>query len=98
CCVTGGTLLVHSQLTEIQQTIISLQACPRIRGSARASRAGDGAPAIANFFLLTHCNIPRRRRIDCGEAPQSAREARALPRVALASRVVASSPSGRGLP
>ena len=66
-------------------------------GSARASRAGDGAPAIANFFLVTHCNISRRRRIDCGEAPQSAREGRALPRVALASRVAASSPSGRGL-
>ncbi len=41
-----------------------------ILGSARASRAGDGAVAIANFsFLQEHC----------GEAPQWAREARALP-------------------
>ena len=54
--------------------------CSFLLGSARGSRAGDGALAIANFFVVTHCNIPRRRRIDCGEAPQSAREARALPR------------------
>ena len=39
-------------------------------GSARASRAGDGALAIANFS----------RQACCGEAPQPAREARALPR------------------
>jgi hypothetical protein len=47
-------------------------------GSARASRAGDGALAIANFSELP--GTSRRAEIDCGEAPQSAREARALPR------------------
>ena len=42
-------------------------------GSARASRAGDGALAIANFSLGTVIK-------DCfGEAPKPARAARALP-------------------
>jgi len=40
-------------------------------GSARASRAGDGAIAIANFL----CDYEDR----FGEAPKPAREARALP-------------------
>jgi hypothetical protein len=48
-------------------------------GSARASRAGDGASAIANFFADLRC-LAAFNGIDCGEAPQSAREARALPR------------------
>jgi len=43
--------------------------CSFLLGSARASRAGDGALAIANFSFREHC----------GEAPQWAREARALP-------------------
>jgi hypothetical protein len=42
-------------------------------GSARASRAGDGALAIADFSLKVLDK-------DCfGEAPKPAREARALP-------------------
>jgi len=41
-------------------------------GSARASRAGDGALAIANFA--------GRWEDRFGEAPKPAREARALPR------------------
>ncbi len=49
-------------------------------GSARASRAGGGAIAIANFSI----GQDRRRlseKRDCGGVPQSAREARALPRI-----------------
>ena len=43
-------------------------------GSARASRAGDGAPAVANFGERAADTKP------CfGEAPKPAREARALP-------------------
>ena len=55
-------------------------------GSARASRATaspartDGAHAIANF-PEKWTSIISQRQIDCGEAPQSAREARALPRL-----------------
>ena len=46
----------------------------RILGSARASRAGDGALAIANFDLAP-------RVTDFGEAPKSAREGACAPRV-----------------
>src|SRR4051794_23110325 len=52
-------------------------------GSARASRAKassartDGASAIANFFAGLRF-LPAPNGIDCGEAPQSAREPRAL--------------------
>jgi hypothetical protein len=49
-------------------------------GSACASRADDGALAIANFSGLRG-NNRSQRTMDCGEAPQSAREARALPRM-----------------
>jgi hypothetical protein len=50
-------------------------------GSARASRADDGAPAIADFSSTERS---ARRKLaptqDCfGEAPKPAREARALP-------------------
>ncbi len=41
-------------------------------GSARASRAGDGAFAIANFSESS-------RKIVSARAPKPAREARALP-------------------
>ena len=51
----------------------------KILGSARASRAGDGALAIANSSKLA-ANVWLFHRVDCGEAPQSTREARALPR------------------
>ena len=51
-----------------------------VSGSAHASRAGDGALAIANFSTESQ-QIRRRRLVDCGGAPQSAREARALPRI-----------------
>ncbi len=54
-------------------------------GSARASRAGDAAPGIANFS--TEGDGLRRDRIDCGEAPQSTREARALPRIPTPRRI-----------
>ena len=47
-------------------------------GSARASRAGDGALAIANFSKGTGTNLAGDK-VHCGEAPHSAREARALP-------------------
>ena len=50
-------------------------------GSARASRAADGALAIANSSKVnSSACLPHSE--DCGEAPQSAREARALPRIA----------------
>ena len=58
----------------------------RILGSARASRAGDAALDIANFSGLDRDAL-RRRKSDCGKAPQVraglalAREARALPRL-----------------
>jgi hypothetical protein len=42
-------------------------------GSARASRAGDGALAIANFAYRWEDRF--------GEAPKPARETRALPRL-----------------
>jgi hypothetical protein len=42
-----------------------------IPGSARASRAGDGASPFANFS-------PHITPEVCGKAPQTAREARAL--------------------
>jgi hypothetical protein len=42
-------------------------------GSARASRAGDGAPAIADLIF------GRPFQVRFGEAPKPAREARALP-------------------
>ena len=45
-------------------------------GSARASRAGDGALAITNFPFHKHC----------GEAPQRAREGACAPWVQLATR------------
>jgi hypothetical protein len=54
-------------------------------GGARASRANaspartDGAPAVANFSE-TLSPDPTLGSDDCGEAPQSAREARTLPR------------------
>jgi hypothetical protein len=51
-------------------------------GSARASRAGDGAFAIADFSMAQRHTL-RRLMIpeECfGEAPKTTREARALPR------------------
>jgi hypothetical protein len=51
-----------------------------ILGSARASRAGDGALAIVNFSE-TIFSASLLKSDDCGAAPQSAREARALPRI-----------------
>jgi hypothetical protein len=49
-------------------------------GSARASRAGDGATAIANFSSMRLHNPRRFQEVCFGEAPKPAREARALPR------------------
>jgi mono/diheme cytochrome c family protein len=49
-------------------------------GSARASRAGDAAPGIVNFSEAIGTN-PVCDKMHCGEAPQAAREARALPRI-----------------
>ena len=51
-----------------------------ILGSARASRAGDGALAIANFSAAAPVPI----KVRGGEAPPPAREARALPRQPIA--------------
>src|SRR5205085_8581751 len=50
----------------------------RFLGSARVPRAGDGALAIANFSPSANY-AGLQSRTDCGEAPQSARDARALP-------------------
>jgi hypothetical protein len=47
-------------------------------GSARATRASDGTLAIANFPAGIRGSF-ESDKIDCGEAPQSTREARALP-------------------
>src|SRR5262249_22980519 len=55
-------------------------------GSARASRAGDGALAVANFSG-TNYSARSFKSDDCGEAPQSAREARAVPRIATSHRI-----------
>jgi len=44
-----------------------------LRGAHAPSRAGDGALAIANFCFLG------KNQDHFGEAPKSAREARALP-------------------
>ncbi len=44
----------------------------KVPGSARASRAGEGAPAFADFSLGDALYV-------FGGAPKTAREARALP-------------------
>jgi hypothetical protein len=57
---------------------VLLPAVQQALGSARASRAGDGALAIANFSPFCS-SLPATRELGCGEAPQPAREGRALP-------------------
>jgi hypothetical protein len=48
-------------------------------GSARASRAGDGALAIADSSSIFLHNLRPFQEACFGEAPKPAREARALP-------------------
>jgi hypothetical protein len=49
-------------------------------GSAHASGAGGGALAIANFSAAGTSHL-QSTKMDCSKARQSAREARALPRI-----------------
>ena len=58
----------------------------RALGSARASRAGDGASPSRTFSTMLH--DPHRQRGRFGGAPKRAREARALPRGTAQRRLV----------
>ena len=51
-------------------------------GSARVPRAGDGVPAIADFYFLPPEGVENRlerRKVRGDETPPPARETRALP-------------------
>jgi hypothetical protein len=70
---------------------IAAKALASVLGSARASRAGDGALAIANFSGLAE-SIRTFGKVHRGEAPQSAREPRPLPKaVGRLCKVIATS-------
>ncbi len=93
--MTGGTeFVIDLQPTNIEaQTIVTRLTArsAEMLGSARVSRAGDSAPAIANFSAEIR-DCWHFKRVDCGEAPQSAREARALPGINANSCMIISKP------